>query len=207
MSRSDVYKRPQNPLLLVISGPSGVGKDMLIRKLRERGYPFHFVVTVTSRPKRAGEIEGRDYFFVSRQEFEDMVAHGELLEHAWVYGEYKGIPKAQIREAMASGLDVIMRVDVQGAAAMRRLAPEAVFIFLMPASEEELMNRLQGRSLEESPEDLRHRLEKARWEMEHIGQFEYVIVNPDGELDKAVDQLLAIITAEKCRVRPRKVLL
>ncbi len=206
MPKNDPCNRQPTPLLLVISGPSGVGKDMLIRRLRERGYPFYFVVTATSRPKRPGEVEGRDYFFVSKEEFEDMVARGELLEHALVYGDYKGVPKAQIREALASGLDVIMRVDVQGASTIRQIAPEAVFVFLAPASEEELVARLKSRS-SESPEHLRQRLQTAKWEMEQIGQFDYVIFNPDGELDKAVDQLLAIITAEKCRVSPRKVVL
>lgn len=206
MPKRDPGGRQPTPLLLVISGPSGVGKDVLIRRLRERGYPFYFVVTATSRPKRPSEVEGQDYFFVSKEEFEDMVARGELLEHALVYGDYKGVPKAQIRDALASGLDVIMRVDVQGASTIRQIAPEAVFIFLAPASEEELVARLKARS-SESPEHLRQRLKTARWEMEQIGQFDYVIVNPDGELDKAVDQLLAIITAEKCRVYPRKVVL
>lgn len=206
MSKSDPCGRQPPPLLIVISGPSGVGKDALIRRLRERGYPFYFVVTATSRPRRRGEVGGRDYFFVSKEQFEDMVAQGELLEHALVYGDYRGVPKAQIREGLASGVDVIMRVDVQGASTIRQVAPDAVFVFLAPASEEELAARLKARS-SESPERLRQRLQTAKWEMEQIGQFDYVIVNPDGELDKAVDQLLAIITAEKCRVCPRKVVL
>ncbi len=204
MSQNDPYNRQPNPLLIVLSGPSGVGKDVTIKSLQKRGHPFYFVVTVTSRPKRTGEVDGRDYFFVSKEEFESMIARGELLEHALVYGQYKGVPKAQIRKALESGLDVIMRVDVQGAATVRQLAPEAILVFLMPASEEELVNRLRDRS-SESPEHLHQRLEMARQEIGQIGQFDYVIVNPDGELDKTVDQLLAIITAEKCRVYQRKV--
>ena len=204
MPDCDPYTRKLNPLLIVISGPSGVGKDVIIHGLQKQGYPFHFVVTATSRPKREGEVDGRDYLFVSEEEFERMIEQGAFLEHALVYGQYKGIPKAQVRRALDSRLDVIMRVDVQGAATVRRLVPDAVFIFLVPGSEEELVSRLKTRS-SESPDHLRWRLETVRQEMEQIDQFDYVLVNRDGQLDKTVAQLLAIITAEKCRVRQRKI--
>ena len=120
------------PLLVVISGCSGVGKDAVLNGLKERNQPFHFVVTATSREPRAGEVHGRDYFFVSREEFEKMIAGDELLEYANVYNQYKGIPKLQVRQALESGKDVIMRLDVQGAAKIRSLCPEAVLIFLTP---------------------------------------------------------------------------
>ena len=204
MPDGDPYTRKPNPLLIVISGPSGVGKDVTIHELQKQGYPFHFVVTATSRPKREGEVDGRDYLFVSEEEFERMIEQGEFLEHALVYGQYKGIPKAHVRRALSSGLDVITRVDVQGAATVRRLVPDAVFIFLVPGSEEELVNRLKARS-SESPEHLRWRLEMVRQEMEQIDQFDYVLVNREGQLDKTVAQLLAIITAEKLRNRQREI--
>ena len=204
MPNDGPYARKPYPLLVVVSGPSGVGKDVTIQGLKEQGYPFHFVVTATSRPKREGEIEGRDYLFVSEEEFERMIEQGELLEHALVYGQYKGIPKAHVRKALSSGLDVIMRVDVQGAATVRRLVPNAVFVFLTPGSEEELVNRLKLRS-SDSPDHLRQRLETVRQEMEQIDQFDYVLVNREGQLDKTVAQLRAVITAEKCRVRQREI--
>jgi len=204
MLKSDLYRPCPSPLLIVISGPSGVGKDVTIGGLQKMGYPFSFVVTATSRPKRPGEVEGRDYFFVSRERFEGMIAQNELLEHAVVYGEYKGIPRAQVRDALASGLDVIMRVDVQGAATIRRMVRDAVFIFLVPSSEEELIGRLKSRSTE-SEDRLHQRLEMLRREMEQIDEFEYVVVNRDDHLEETVQQLLAIITAEKCRVRQREV--
>jgi len=133
---SDPYHRETYPLLVVISGPSGVGKDAVRKRMQERGCPFHFVVTATDRPQRPGEVHGKDYFFISAAEFDRMLANGELLEHAIVYGQHKGIPKAHVRQALTSGQDVLMRVDVQGATTIRRLVPEAVLIFLMPSSEE-----------------------------------------------------------------------
>jgi guanylate kinase len=203
MSKREPYDFRPSPLLIVISGPSGVGKDMTIRHLQKQGYPFYFVVTATSRPKRPGEVEGYDYLFVTKEEFEGMIAGDELLEHAVVYGDYKGIPRCHIHQALASGLDVIMRVDVQGAATIKRLVPDAVFIFLAAASEEELIDRLKSRSTE-PPEKLKERIETARREMEQIDQFDYVVVNRHSHLDETVGQLLAIIQAEKCRVRQRK---
>ena len=200
------YKEIQrpHPLLIVISGPSGVGKDALLTRMRERDVPFHFVVTATSRPPRPGEVNGKDYYFISREKFEEMLAQGEFLEHAVVYGEYKGVPKAQVREALASGKDVIMRIDVQGAATIRKLIPQAVTIFLAASSEEELRQRLISRHTE-SPEKLARRIAVAREEMLRLPEFDYVVVNRDGGLDDAVDRVLAIVTAEKCRVFPREV--
>ena len=201
---SDPYHREIYPLLVVISGPSGVGKDAVRKRMQERGCPFHFVVTATDRPQRPGEVHGKDYFFVSTAEFDRMLANGELLEHALVYGQHKGIPKAQVRQALASGQDVIMRVDVQGAATIRRLVPEAVLIFLMPSSEEELIRRLRRRRTED-PVALQTRIAFAREELKWLPEFDYVVVNRESKLDDTVDQIMAIITAEKCRVNPRKI--
>jgi guanylate kinase len=192
------------PLLIVISGPSGAGKDSVLRLMKERGLPFHFVVTATTRQRRADEVHGRDYFFFSKDEFARMIEQGELIEYAIVYNDYKGIPKQQVREALASGRDVIMRVDVQGAAAVRKLAPEAVLIFLTTQSEEELVQRLRAR-MSESDEDLSLRIATARQELKRAAEFDYVIVNGDGHLDETVDTVQAIIRAEHHRVTPRKV--
>ena len=203
---SDVFQRQRYPLLIVISGPSGVGKDTVLESMRRRRLPFHFVVTATSRPQRPGEVDGEDYFFVSREQFEAMVEHGELIEHALVYNQYKGIPKQQVLDALASGQDVIMRIDVQGAATVRRLYPEALLIFLTTRSAEELVGRLKSRETE-TPESLRLRLTTARQELEQWGLFDYLVVNADGQLDEAVDTISAIIQAEHHRTRPRRVTL
>jgi len=194
------------PLLIVISGPSGVGKDTVIQRMKERNLPFHFVVTATTRPPRANERHGVDYFFVSHDEFAEMIEHNELLEYAIVYNDYKGIPKAQVRQALASGKDVIMRIDVQGAATIRSLCPEAVLIFLTTGSEGELVTRLTARKTE-TPEGLKLRIATARKEMQRIVEFDYVVTNPEDQLDEAVDTILAIIHAEHHRVEQRKVTL
>jgi guanylate kinase len=193
-------------LLIVISGPSGVGKDSVVTQMRQRQSSFHFVVTATSRPPRPDEVHGADYFFVSEEEFQEMIRQDELLEHAMVYGQYKGIPKQQVRDALNSGKDVVMRLDVQGAATVKRMAPEAILIFLSAASEEELYERLHRRQTE-SEEQLRHRMELASEEMRRIGEFDYVVINPESGLNETVEQVLHIISAEHCRVQQRHVTL
>jgi guanylate kinase len=192
------------PLLIVLSGPSGVGKDVTLNRMKELGCPFHFVVTITDRPQRPVEVHGVDYYFISPGEFAAMLERDELLEHAVVYDQNKGIPKSQVREALASGKDVIMRLDVQGAATVRRIVPDALLIFLMTASEEELIRRLKERKTE-SPEGLKRRIATAREEMKRLPEFDYVVVNRDGKLDEAVEQIMAIIIAEKCRVKQRRI--
>lgn len=192
------------PLLVIISGPSGVGKDTVLMRMREFGMPFHFVVTTTSRGQRPGELEGFDYNFVSKAEFETMIAQNELLEHAVVYGEYKGIPKSQVRDALASGKDVILRIDVQGAATMRKLVPDAVLIFIVPPSSAELANRLRLRRTE-SAEGLERRMALAEEEMGRVDEFDYVVMNPESRPDEAASMIQAIIRAEKSRIRPRRI--
>jgi guanylate kinase len=191
---------------VVISGPSGVGKDSVLRGLKERGLPFRFVPTMNTRPRRADEEDGVDYFFVTTEEFVTLLEQGELVEHAVVYGDYKGIPKRPIREALQSGQDVVLRVDVQGAATLKRLLPEAIFIFLSVPSEEVLIARLQQRKTE-SPESLRIRIATAREEMLRLSEFDYVVVNRDDRLEEAVQDVIGIIRAEHCRVHARKVTL
>jgi guanylate kinase len=203
---AELYDFESPPLLVVISGPSGAGKDALIERMKEQGMPFHFVVTATTRPKRPDEVDGVDYIFVSMSEFAEMIERQELLEYAIVYGDYKGIPKQQVRDALASGKDVVMRVDVQGAATVHRLAPEAVLIFLTAPSEEELVTRLHSRKTE-SPEQLRIRVATSRQEMKRLREFDYVVVNHQDRLDDAVADVECIIKSEHCRTQPRKVML
>lgn len=207
MGRNPILEgRPPYPLLVVISGPSGVGKDTLLMRMRELGFPFHFVVTATSRPMRPGERNGHDYHFVSTERFEQMIAADDLLEWARVYDHYKGIPKSEIRQALGSGKDVILRIDVQGAATIRRLAPEAVLIFIGPGNMEELRDRLRWRRTE-SPAELERRLSLARHELEQVGHFDYIVLNREDRVDEAVGQIRAIIVAEKLRVLARQVVL
>jgi guanylate kinase len=197
-----IYNLPPLPLLVVISGPSGVGKDSVLSRMRVRGVPFHFVVTATSRAIRPGERDGYDYHFVTKQRFEQLIQDDELIEWAEVYGQYKGVPKFEVRQALASGKNVVLRLDVQGAATIRRLAPDSVLIFVMPGSLDELRERLEVRKTED-PGEIERRLGIVRQELEQIDNFDYVIVNRHDELDYAVDQIVAIVMAEQRRVRPR----
>lgn len=194
------------PLLIVLSGPSGVGKDVTLQALKKRNIPMHFVVTATTREQRPEETHGVDYFFYSKEEFQKMIAENELLEYAIVYEDYKGIPKKQVRKAMESGLDVILRVDVQGAAKLRELNPDAVMIFLIPSSVEEWHERLNSRQTE-TPESMKIRLEKVKWELEYLTIFDYMVVNRHNQLNEAVDTIVDIINAEHHRTIPRKITL
>lgn len=198
--------RPPYPLLVFISGPSGVGKDTLLMRMRDLGFPFHFVVTATSRPMRTSERDGYDYHFVTKERFEEMIDKGELLEWSEVYGHYKGVPKREVQQALESGRDVIFRIDVQGVAKFKQLVPDAVFIFIAPHTVDELRNRLVLRRTD-SPDDIERRLRVARQEMEQVESFEYVVINHEDRLDEAVGQIRAIIVAEKQRVMARRVVL
>jgi guanylate kinase len=194
------------PVLVVVSGPSGVGKDAALKRMRELNYPFYFLVTNTTRPKRPEEVEGVDYRFVSKEQFAAMAQRGEFLERAVVYGYDYGNSKREVREALARGQDVMMRIDVQGAATIKRLVPDAVFILLLPPSMDALEARLRKRRTE--PEEyLQIRLHAARLEMNEVDKFDYVIVNEDDALDETAQVIQAIIQAEKCRVKPRRVVL
>jgi guanylate kinase len=206
LSDTDPYDFPAPALLVVISGPSGVGKDSVLNRMKELGLPFHFVVTMNTRPKRPNEIEGLDYHFVSVSQFVTLIERDELLEHAVVYGDYKGIPRQQVKDAMASGRDVILRIDVQGAATIRQLVPQALLIFLTASSEAELIQRLIERKTE-APEHLQTRIAAAREEMKCMQDFDYVVINRDDQLDQTVEDVMSIIRAEHCRVHPRVVTL
>ncbi|MDI9546465.1 MAG: guanylate kinase [Chloroflexota bacterium] len=187
------------PVLVVLSGPSGVGKDATLQLMKEQDASFYFVVTATTRAQRPNEVDGVDYHFISMSEFAEMIENKELLEHAVVYGDYKGIPKKHVRQALASGKDVIMRIDVQGAATIRKLIPNAVTIFLTSESEEELVRRLQERKTED-PGKLKMRIATARQELRRVVEFDYVVVNRMDQLQETAEQVRSIINAEKRRV-------
>jgi guanylate kinase len=193
----DIY-HPE-PLVIVISGPSGVGKDAVLGALRARKLPFHFVITATSRPPREGEVDGKDYHFVSKEKFEEMIAGGQLIEHAVVYGQYKGVPGFEVKGGLESGKDVVLRLDVQGAARIRSLFPDAVMIFLVPSNYREWLDRLQNRRTE-TEDELKGRVETAREELKRVVEFDYMVVNAQGRLERAVDDIIAIITSEHHRV-------
>lgn len=187
------------PLLVVISGPSGVGKDALLVQLSERGIPAHFTVTATTRPKR--EVRPADYrylSFLSEVDFDELLTNDGLLEHATVYGFHYGVPKAQVIDALSQGRDVIVRVDVQGAATIKRLVPAAVSIFLAPPSMDELEARLRARGLDD-PVAIRKRLDAAQRELAERSKFDYVVVNERDRLDEAADKVLDIMNSERAR--------
>ncbi len=192
-------------LLVVVSGPSGVGKDAALKRMRELKYPFYFLVTNTTRPKRSEEVDGVDYNFISKEKFASMAEKGEFLERAVVYGYDYGNSRREVREALGRGQDVIMRIDVQGATTIKKLVPDAVFIFLLPPSIQALERRLRNRRTE--PEEyLQIRLHAARLEINEVEKFDYTIVNEDDALDETAQMIQAIIAAEKCRVKPRKLI-
>jgi guanylate kinase len=193
------------PLLIVISGTSGVGKDAVLKGLKRRNLPLHFVVTATSRAPRNDEVDGIDYFFYSREEFKQRIERGEFVEYALVYDDYKGIPRWQIDEALLSGRDVVIKVDVQGAATLRNLYPEAVLIFLIPDTVEEWYARLKARNTE-SPENLKVRVETAKAEVRQIDLFDYIVINAQDRLENAVDDIIDIINSEHHQVHHRKLI-
>lgn len=195
---------PHPPLLVVVSGPSGVGKDAALRRMNDLHYPFYFLVTNTTRPKRENEIDGVDYHFITKERFAEMEARNEFLERAVVYGFDYGNSRREVHDALSAGHDVIMRIDVQGAATLKKLVPDAVFVFLLPPTIESLERRLRRRRTE--PEEyLQIRLHAARLEINEVEKFDYAIVNEDDALDDTAKLIRAIIEAEKCRVKPRKI--
>jgi guanylate kinase len=191
---------PHTPLLIVISGLSGAGKDTVVQRMKQRQIPFHFCVTATSRAPREGETNGVDYHFFSKDEFERMIAENELIEHAIVYEQYKGVPKKEVDEALASGEDVIVRVDYQGAASIRKLYPHAVLIFLMPENEDIWRRWLSDRK-QDTQEQLEIRRKLALIEIQAAQTyFDYLVTNYDGDIDRAVDTVTCIIKAEHNKI-------
>jgi guanylate kinase len=195
---------PAGPLLIVLSGLSGVGKDSVLNGLRKSGYPLEFIITVTTRARRPNERDGVHYHFINGTDFQKMIDAGQLLEWANVYGNRYGVPREPVKKALESGKDVIVKTDVQGAATIKKILPQALLIFLAAPSLQELAPRLQQRRTE-TPEEYELRLETAHEELEKLPLFDYLVMNRHGELDRAVADIRAIITAEKRRVRPREI--
>jgi guanylate kinase len=202
--RGSALNTPKKPLLVILSGPSGVGKDALLNRMKDFKYPLEYITTITTRSRRAGERNHIDYHFVAQEKFQAMIKQGELLEYANVYGNWYGVPKSPVKEALSNGLDTIIKVDIQGAVSIKKIVPRAVFIFLMPASIEELGKRLKRRHTESSF-DLNVRMQTAAEEIKQLSLFDYVVYNQQGEIDRAVQDIVAIITAEKCRAVPREI--
>lgn len=197
---------PPSPILVVVSGPSGVGKDAALKRMRELNHEFYFLVTNTTRPKRDNETDHVDYHFITKERFTEMEMRNEFLERAVVYGHDYGNSRSEVREALGRGRDVIMRIDVQGAATLKKLVPDAVFVFLLPPSIESLERRLRRRRTE--PEEyLQIRLHAARLEINEVEKFDYAIVNEDDALDDTARLIHSIIAAEKCRVKPRHIVI
>lgn len=193
-------------LLFVLSAPSGAGKDTVIQALQAQGADFFVVPSMTTRAPRLGESDGNPYYFVDAETFERMVADGELLEHANVHGNWYGQPRQPIRDNLRTGRDVLLKIDVQGATTIRRLIPQAIFLFLHPGSSAELIQRLEARKTE-TAEELQTRLTNAETELAEQHWYDYLVFNRDGRLQQAVEDLRAIIRAEHCRVTPRQIVL
>lgn len=195
------------PILTVLSGPSGVGKDTVLSILRRWRLPLCFGSTTTTRPRRRGDpTRGGFLQFLTPEQYDQLLSENGLLEHAEVYGHRYGVPKAPIRQALARGEDVIVRVDVQGVATIKGLVPGAVTIFLAPPSLETLEARLRHRRSDDEP-TLRRRLETARREMEEAPRFDYRLVNEEGRPQETAARVAAIIAAEKSRVGRQPVII
>ena len=189
----------RRPRLIVLSAPSGAGKDTVLREVRRRNLGLHVVVTCTTRPRRPEERVGADYQFLSPEAFRDLRARDELLESAEYAGHSYGTPKADVREAFARGEDALLKIEVQGAALVKARYPQTVMIFLAPPDLPELERRLRARGVSD-PADLARRLERARDELAQIAHYDYLVVNHVDRVTAAADQVEQVIRAERCRV-------
>ena len=204
--RQTPFSLPERPLLIVISGPSGVGKDAVLTKMKELGCPLEYIVTVTTRSQRDNEKNNVDYHFISTERFQEMTERKEFLEWANVYGNWYGVPREPVKQALENRQDVIIKVDIQGVANIKKILPQAVFIFLVSSSMEELTLRLKQRHTE-SAFDLALRIKTAEEEIKQLPLFDYIVINKQNQIDLAVSDIKAIITAEKCRITPREIIL
>lgn len=192
-----MIKQKKQGQLIVISGPSGTGKDTIVEKVLKKDKNTWLSVSATSRKIRKGEKEGVNYFYLTKEEFEERIESGYFLEYATYADNYYGTPKEEIIKKLDHGIDVILVIEIEGAKKIKELVPEALFIFIMPPSEKALLKRLSGRQTEDK-EKIIKRFNIAYQEMNEVTKYNYVVVNDD--LDEAVSKVLAIIKAEKCRV-------
>lgn len=196
-------EKPQ-PLIIVISGLSGSGKDVVINRLKEiSDIEFHFVVTCNTRPRRETEVDGKDYHFISREKFLSMIEGGEMIEHSVVYDDLKGVPRFEIENAFAAGQDIILRLDSQGMQKIKAIYPETVSIFILPPDADIWLSRLRNRNTE-SGEALRTRIQTAEKELNGVPMFDYIVIND--EIDQAAADILTILKAEHMRCSNRKVI-
>lgn len=189
----------QPGILLVVSGPSGVGKGTICSQLLRQWSDVQYSVSVTTRQPRQGEVDGVNYFFVSEERFKQMRAAGDLLESAEVFGNYYGTPRPAVQSALQRGKDVVLEIDIQGALQVKVAFPECVTIFIWPPSQSELQRRIEQRGTE-TAEALERRLREAKREMAHVVDYDYVVVNHPGQVEVAVAEIRAIVQAEKSRV-------
>jgi guanylate kinase len=189
------------PLLVILSGPSGVGKDAVLARMKEMQFPLHHVVTLTTRARRPAEQDNIDYRFVSQAEFEELRGKGQLLESAQVYGNWYGVPRRGVEDGLRAGKDTIVKVDIQGAENIKRAMPQSVSVFLAPPSRADLLARLEKRRTE-SVADMAVRLEAAERELGRMFYFDYVAVSRWGQIDRVVSDISWIMAAEKCQPRP-----
>jgi len=187
--------------VIVLSAPSGTGKDAVLEELIRICPDVTRCITITTRQRRDGEEDGRDYHFVSAEEFDKIKQQGGFLEYAEIYGSMYGTPKQWVIEQTAAGKDVILKIDVQGGAAVRREIPDAVMIFLLPPSMEELERRLRNR-MTESEEEIARRLAEAKKEIEQIGIYDYAVINDN--IEEAAKKLRCIVVAERCKIKIRQ---
>lgn len=200
----NVELSPREGLVVVLSGPSGVGKDTVIDAIERSGFALHKVVTATTRPSRPGEVHRRDYLFLDSEEFQAWRAAGRFLEWAEIYGRFYGTPKESVEQGLAHGKVVLLKIDVQGAAQLRASIPNAVSIFLGPESADDLIRRLERRGTE-SEAQFQRRIEHARWELEQVKEYEFLVINRHDQVSCAAEQIKAIVVAERLRVRQRQI--